>query len=130
MWFKKKIEKPETLCNHKWKDFPPYIEYSTDTMTVQIIEPYVCVYCKKRKDVFLINDSWKNEHISLSRFDQIVDGYYKTYKDIILPKGIVEDMVYDEMLVDRDHLRIMEDIRSGNGLRPIRRPGPLGHNEE
>ncbi|MBQ9613065.1 MAG: hypothetical protein IJV14_10865 [Lachnospiraceae bacterium] len=130
MWFKKK-ENKKPVCIHKWKDFPPYLVYSTTNMLVQIIEPYVCVYCKERKDVYLLNECWKGEGIySYSHFQQVVKQYQDTYKDILRPRVIVEDMVHDEMLVDREHLRILEDIRSGNGLRPVRRPDPLGHDEE
>lgn len=43
-------------CKHKWKDFPWYIDsalFDNTKLHIRIIEPYVCIYCKKRKDIIL-----------------------------------------------------------------------------
>ena len=56
---KKKEEKSNNhtkTCNHKWKDFPWYIDstWCTDqTFNLTIIEPYVCIFCKERKNIEL-----------------------------------------------------------------------------
>ena len=44
--------------NYIWKDFPWYIDSTwciDQTFDLTIIESYVCIFCKERKNVELIN---------------------------------------------------------------------------
>lgn len=114
-WGKKQtIEaKPiEFKCNHKWKDFPWYITalYYEDThaFDLKIIEPYVCIHCKERKDIVLhsvsrANFSWKQASTLLEECEE-------KYGEFCQPRPIVEDMIHDMQLVDRQYLEIAESL--------------------
>lgn len=117
MWpFKKKPEPPALIelppCKHKWQDFPAYLDYGREdsVLKIWIKEPYVCIYCKKRVDKLLVNDTFYG--ISQSRADELLTRYRKDYASLLKPVGIVEDMVNDYQLVDREWLDITRRLRS------------------
>lgn len=119
MWPFKKKEPPALIkpppCNHKWKDFPWYTiesyDYSSRVVCFSVYEPYVCIYCKERKDVCLE----KHKRFVGSRLN--ADKYIIKRKEELgsnwKPRAIVEDMINDFQLVDREHLKIAEALRSG-----------------
>lgn len=102
---------PSPPCNHKWKDFPWYIDavlYGGSELHVKIVEPYVCIYCKKRKDVILKEQTHLNYTVSKA-YDFILSLEEK-YKDFIKDEAVVNDMINDMILVDREYLRLYEEV--------------------
>lgn len=112
-FFKKKIE-PPTVCNHKWKDFPWFDVYGRDSLTEQyffkIMEPYVCIKCKERQDKILMRFASDSEE----ERDRMLEEYKKKYKGKLLDMPEVEDMVQDEILVDREYLKLLEQFENPN----------------
>ena len=114
-WNNKKKEKQKPIaikCEHKWKDFPWYVSamYCEDTgnFELKIIEPYVCIHCKERKDVVLhsisrANYSWKDAVKLLEECDE-------KYGEYCEERPIVEDMIHDMQLVDSQYLKIAESL--------------------
>ena len=98
-------------CNHKWKDFPWYINstlFDNSKFLIEIIEPYVCIYCKKRKNIVLEKITRLN--ITRSRADELICELEEKYKDHIKDEAIVNDMINDMILVDREYLRLYEEV--------------------
>ena len=98
-------------CEHKFQDFPWYIESNLITGTYQnqncliykILEPYVCIYCGERQNIILEQREIKG--YSKSDMQKILDNLQESYSDRIKPKPIIEDMINDLKLVDVQHLR-------------------------
>lgn len=117
MWpFKKKKESvAETplKCNHKWQDFRWILEvsYANRMLHIKIWEPYVCIYCKERKNV-KIGDGYY-ENVSRKEADEIIDDVREKYKNYIEEEAIVEDEINDFQLVDRQWLEIAYALRKG-----------------
>ena len=116
MWpFKKKpVVKPPVTCQHKWKDFPWYIQrdverdYNSTTYLIRVWQPYVCVKCKERRDESLETVKVQTRNAR----DEYYERMLEDYKDKVLPIAVVEDMVKDEQLVDREYLRLMDDFQN------------------
>lgn len=116
MWpFKKK--KVNNECVHKYKDFPWYIEGRIQKnpnnrkivdYTIQIIEPYVCTKCHKRKNVVLYESSGFQS--TEKQYFETIDALYNLYKDNLSNKPDVEDMINDMILVDRDYIDMYDKI--------------------
>ena len=87
---------------HKWRDFPAYINY--DSYSVSVCEPYVCIYCGERKNVALERVTW-NGGVKRGELQREIERMQTEYKDLVRPKAIVEDMVNDAILVDRETLK-------------------------
>ena len=117
-WFRKKQrskeEKGVPTRNHKWKDFPWYMSgkynYETRYATLEIVEPYVCIHCKERKDVVLhsiarANYDWEDTKELLDTADKLYGKYCE-------PRPVVEDMINDMQLVDREYLKFAELIHT------------------
>ena len=100
-------------CEHKWRDCEFwYMEFRADDsmFDYKIFEPYVCIYCKKRDDKLLQKGV---ELISPERSaDDIIREFYDRFP-ALRPRAVVEDAVNDMIMVDREHLR-MVDILHGN----------------
>lgn len=100
-------------CAHKWRDCEYwYMEYewNASVFKYKIFEPYVCIYCKRRDDKALESGT---EPITSSRSaDDIIQWLYDRFP-AIRPRAVVEDAVNDMIMVDREHLR-MVDILHGN----------------
>lgn len=125
-WFKKKKQQPEQeekvihspceIFGHTWKDFPPYMEsiwYGHDyTNEIKIIEPYVCLCCKQRKDVLLSKIT--KMHLTKTEFNNYIDTLAFEYKSILKPRPIVEDMINDAIYVDREKLNAWEQLHGEN----------------
>jgi hypothetical protein len=100
-------------CEHKWRDCEFwYMEFQADDsmFAYKIFEPYICIYCKKREDKLLQKGV---ELISPERSaDDIIREFYDKFP-ALRPRAVVEDAVNDIIMVDREHLR-MVDILHGN----------------
>lgn len=111
---KVEIEIPKSPCEifgHNWRDFPAYVDFTWDskeTSKITIIEPYVCTCCHQRLDKVLLSRSYTG--YSEERFYDELEEYKKEYKEIIKPKGIVEDMVQDAIMVDRARLKYWDSL--------------------
>lgn len=111
MGFFKKKPSPKH-CAHKWKDFKWYIEatyYSSDnSFNIKIIEPYVCIYCKERKNVIL------KEHNSVCcterEANNIYNNWEKRYSGNLEDRAIIEDKINDMTLVDREYLELYDKV--------------------
>lgn len=117
MLFKRKKE-PEIIepppCKHKWQDFPWYTEYWWDdngNYGIQIFEPYVCIYCKERKDIELLHEEYNNATAKGREKD--IAEIEALYKDHLQPRAVVEDKIHDFQLVDRQWLEIAKALREG-----------------
>lgn len=96
--------------DHKWRDFPAYLAFHTSPQTViEIREPYVCIYCGLRNDVNLQTMVWNNR-LKKSDFEAELDRVQNEYKDLLKPRAIVEDMVNDAIMVDRETLKYWDQI--------------------
>ena len=93
-------------CDHKWQDFPWYIDsnyyFDSRTLELEIIEPYVCVKCKKRKNVVLSRST--RCRITWDEATDIVKETQEKFKDKLLTQTEVEDKINDFIMVDRDYL--------------------------
>ena len=112
-WQKPEIKEPPK-CNHKFKDFPWYMSSAyhlgTDRLEATIIEPYVCLLCKERKDVLL--QRYSHYEPSHKKADEWLANEIAEFKDRILPKPVVEDMIADTQLVDREFLKYYEMVHN------------------
>ena len=116
-WFnrKSKVEevKPQKpVCNHKYKDFPWFYEarYNTSTreLTFKVWEPFVCIHCKERINRLLYE---RNSHYkTYEEADDYVTQFREKYADRMEEEVIVEDIIADMQLVDRDYLLIAETL--------------------
>lgn len=99
-------------CNHVWKDFDWYTEstyYAEDKLiSIRIIEPYVCVRCKKRKNVSIhyIETYAKSRKES----QEILEDFKRPYKHRLKERAFVEDEINDFQLVDRDTLEVLRKL--------------------
>ena len=120
MWpFRKKEQSPPPeptlpVCRHKWRDFPWYMEekYSIPcgNLHIRILEPYVCVHCKERKDVVLLDEEYRG--MSGKDIERKITAYHQQFAHRLQPRPIVEDMIHDMQLVDREYLDILYRLRS------------------
>ena len=97
----------------EYRDFPPYIEYhweSDGRGSIEMKEKYVCLYCHKIETKIL--SIWKFTNCNLTEFNQAIDQTKKEYKNFIKPKAIVEDMVNDAIMVDRQKLEIWDNLHA------------------
>jgi len=102
---------PPKKCEHKFQDFPWYIEgeeSGNDTYGfspwyhLAIKEPYVCIYCGERHDKVL----WEiKRYGSHKEAIQALDEINKEFKDRIKHRAIIEDMINDMKLVDPQYLQ-------------------------
>lgn len=116
-WFnrKSKVEevKPQKpVCNHKYKDFPWFYEARYNTSTRELVfkvwEPFVCIHCKERINRLLYE---RNSHYkTYEEADDYVTQFREKYADRMEEEVIVEDMIADMQLVDRDYLLIAETL--------------------
>ena len=110
----KPVEPVKIECQHKWRDFPWYITSTYNTSNhyyhVEVIEPYVCVWCGKRQDKTL-------QHIehtgSQKECISVIEALNDTYKDHIRARAFIENDIADMQLVDRDYLRALAIVNPG-----------------
>lgn len=106
------VKTPCEIFGHTYKDFPPYIEYAYGgkgyTSRFQIIESYVCTCCGKRVNKTL--DNYEFISYSIEKFDRELHHYEDKYKDFVTPRPIVEDMIQDIIMVDKEKLAAWERL--------------------
>ena len=107
-------------CNHKYQDFPWYIEsmYYTDTHNweAKIKEPYVCIYCGKRDDKIL--ETKRRINVTRDQADKYFNDLYDQYKDYVKPRAVIEDMINDMVLVDQEYLKWYRILRNQENSHP------------
>ena len=112
------IPDPCTVFGHIYRDFPPFLKYSwngkSDYSTISIQEYYICTRCKNRQTMTLLSRSYKGYDQDYF-FDQIKE-LKKEYKEILKPEAIVEDMVNDTIMVDRQKLKFWDQLHSPDKL--------------
>lgn len=114
---KKKDEQPlmPPPCRHRWKDFPWYVdaEYfsGVDRFEFRVYEPYVCIYCKERQDKLIFEFI---SSISKKEADKYIEDFEEKYDEHIEDRVIIEDMITDMQLVDREYLDIYESLKTLN----------------
>ena len=124
-WFKRKEKAeeipaiPEYHCSHRWKDFDWYIEGTwqsdSNTVSMRIIEPYVCIHCKERKNVTL-QEATRCDIRSLREAQSEADEWVKLFGDRVKEQAIVEDQINDFQLVDRAALEIARRLDPAAGI--------------
>ena len=107
-----RISTPQSQsCQHKFQDFPWYIESNMHTgyyqnqnhLIYKLIEPYVCIYCGERRDITL--EQREITGYSKDKMQKVIENIKETYSDRIKPRPIIEDMINDLKLVDAEHLK-------------------------
>lgn len=117
-WFNKKKETPQKIeieCNHKWKDFSPYLTHDiryrgngTYRLYVQVKEPYVCILCKERKDMTLF--SGESVYHSKKQAYADLDKFYSERPYIERDRIKIEDAILDFKMVDKEYNDIWENL--------------------
>ena len=116
-WFNRKpkveeVKPQKPVCNHKYKDFPWFYEarYNTSTrnLVFKVWEPFVCIHCKERINRLLYE---RNSHYnSYEEADKYVTQFREKYADRMEDEVVIEDMIADMQLVDREYLLIAETL--------------------
>ena len=100
------------VFGHTYKDFPPFIEYSFGGRGYQshidIIESYVCTCCGKRINKTL--GHYEFISYSVEKFDKELRHFEDQYRDFITPRPVVEDMIQDTIMVDKEKLAAWERL--------------------
>lgn len=130
MWFRKKNKKEEQnqviqpiiienpKCSHKWVDFDLYFLESYKPLQStsgeyrsfkwEIIEPYVCCWCKKRDNVILAQQTGE---IYTNQYNDALKAFITPYQERLKPKGLVEDQIQDMLhCIDREYLTIVASM--------------------
>ena len=114
--FKKKMpatEEPKE-CEHKYQDFPWYVEISDYGYgagnTIDVIEPYVCIKCKTRIDKTLVHYVCSTHREA----DELLNTILTKYKKKIRSRIEVEDMIHDFIYVDKEYLKYWHTINGTN----------------
>lgn len=130
-WFKRKNKKEENnlsseqsssitpKCSHKWVDFDLYFRFTKNihhdtygkeyyTYKWEIVEPYVCCWCKEREDKVLASCEGTNYP---GDYEKELTNFLKEYKDHLSPKGLIEDKIQDMLhSIDREYLSIVASM--------------------
>lgn len=100
--------------HHEYRDFPPYMTYRWNGERQQgdifIKEKYVCIYCHNVETKIL--GEWNYTNYKHEDFDKEVERITKTYAEILKPRVIVEDMINDAIMVDRQKLAIWDKLHA------------------
>ena len=115
-WGRKKKQKEpiavqQQECLHLWKDFPWYFkstynqgDYGVNNLSIKIFEPYVCARCKERKDILLEDFSFNDRNLTYENALKKLAYFEKKYEGHWAEKAVVEDMIFDFQMVDRQAL--------------------------
>ena len=102
---------PPKKCNHKFQDFPWYIEGEESSnhpydfepwYHLTIKEPYVCIHCGERQDKVLWEITRCGNHKEAT---ECLDAVTEQFKDRIKHRAEIEDMINDMKLVDPQYLQ-------------------------
>lgn len=93
-------------CQHKWQDFPWYItsSLSNDRYSIDVYEPYVCIFCGKRNDIKLAHYDGSG-HNAYKQGKEAIDWLKRNFENHIRERIEIEDMVHDMQNVDREFLQ-------------------------
>lgn len=118
---------PPKECEHKFSDFPWFLDVSVErdcsyyhlryNYTIKVIEPYVCIFCKERKDVIL--DVFRGVGVCYDDFSAKLKAVTKQYEDHLQNRAVIEDMISDMQLVDREYLKYYRIVK---GLDSVPKP--------
>lgn len=104
-------EKPKE-CLHKYRDYSPYLIYranaGTGILSYRIMEPYLCLKCKERKDVCL--EEGEKFFSNIEEYKHIIVALNEQYP-FLRDRAVVEDEINDDMLVDREYLRAVDVLQ-------------------
>lgn len=108
----KEIKTPCELGHHLYRDFPPTLRwgYFSNKYSIKMIETYVCVMCGKRVDKEIAYTAWEGRAPTQDEVNEKIAEYKKDYKDLLEKPGVVEDMIQDAILVDRERLKYWDSI--------------------
>ena len=100
---------PPKKCEHKFQDFPWYIEGEENRngswdawYRLTIKEPYVCIYCGERQDKVLWEITRYGDH---KEAVENLEAINNQFKDRIKHRAEIEDMINDMKLVDPQYLQ-------------------------
>lgn len=108
---KKPVTEPskpvEKKCEHKYQDFPWYLTWSVNTYdyTIEVHEPYVCIFCGDRIDKILSRYTGKGDG------QQLIEKLHCRFDNHIKHREEVEDMINDMVLVDPEYLKYYHMLR-------------------
>ena len=124
-------DKPkEPVCAHKWRDSEHwYFELSMgkDMVRYKIIEPYVCVFCKQRKNVVL--EEGVEPAPDMAGAYEVIRRLKRIYPKLC-DRAIVEDEINDAILVDREYLKILDSLRDARKPAKIELKLPTAKTED
>ena len=111
---KKEIPIVPPPCKHHWKDFPWYWhgEWTERVNLLQfsVYEPYVCIHCKERQDkkIYERNSFYADKDEAQAWVDDFIERHKKYFESRV----IIEDMIADMQLVDREYLEIYASLKN------------------
>ena len=112
---KKEIPIVPPPCKHHWKDFPWYWHgewtgRGVNLLQFSVYEPYVCIHCKERQDkkIFERNSFYPNRDEAQAWVDDFIERHKKYFESRV----IIEDMIADMQLVDREYLEIYASLKN------------------
>lgn len=84
---------------------------------IAIIEPYVCIHCKERKNVCLLRAAY--DGVTEKEANHLFEENESEYKEYLKPRAVVEDMISDFQLVDRTYLELADSLHPGRSILQI-----------
>lgn len=100
--------------HHEWRDFPPILDYSwrgqSGDSVISIKEHYVCIYCHKIETKTLLERTYTG--YDQDYFFDVIKELKKEYKELLKPQAIVADMINDAIMVDRQKLKIWDQLHA------------------
>lgn len=99
-------------CEHKWQDFPWYISssISDDSYSIDVYEPYVCIFCGERKDIRLSHYDGRGRN-AYKQGEQTLSMLKSKFENHIRERVEIEDMINDMQLVDKEYLQWYHFLR-------------------
>lgn len=111
---KVEIKPPCEVFGHNWRDFPPFLVFAwrgkNNESTIQIKEYYVCTCCHKKETKLLLSRTYQG--YDQDYFYSQINELKEEYKEILKPEAIVEDMVNDAIMVDRQKLKFWDSLHA------------------
>ena len=113
---------PCEMWGHLWQDFPWILEdeykgRSDDYPSrIEIDEIYVCRICGETKRMRLF---YEGENISRKAHDEKVERLKEEFKDNIKPVPVVNDMINDMKLLDRERLAAWNRLHENAPAEPF-----------
>lgn len=111
---KVEMRPPCEVFGHNWRDFPPFLEFGwrgkSDDSIIQIKEYYVCTCCHKKQTKILLSRRYRG--YDQEYFFNQVKEFQTEYKDFLKPEAVVEDMVNDAIMVDRQKLKFWDQLHA------------------